>query len=246
MYISIRVTLDPSHNRTLKKVIQMFKAHIRYLEKDSPHILSGYTAGFERLNKYGEPIAPHIHFNFQAEYMDLLNPKRSVRSWFQKYAEQHEFKLVGVASWTVQVFEEPQDPGRWYRYPLKENPIPELCNYVCANDPSNNPCSISCILAKDERLRSIEANIIAREKARNKIQLKDKLFKFLDDSVDPSTPDKNIRKVVWTTIVLWYQNEGKPINLSTCDGYTNLYLLHIGHLTREDAFEIHQNNLKIS
>lgn len=167
----------------------MFKALKRYISNkyytEGTKLMS--TAGLEELNKYGEPCHQHIHFNFHYEPCDLLNPKRALVSWLRNHAEKSGFELRGVATWCVQFFPDPEafnDEMRFWRYPLKERPIPALCHLPDDHEPTLEELTL---LARDERQRSIEANIIARDKAISRVTFKDKLFESLNLTFNPDS-----------------------------------------------------------
>lgn len=250
MHITIRVTLDSSHNRTAITTIQMFKAFWRYLEDKYEPFYS--TAGIEKLNKYGEPCPEHIHFNFCCEFIDLQDPKRTVRSWLQRHAERNDFRLSGTKAWCVQLCDEPKDENRWFRYPLKEQPIPALIKW---KNPEllpeiENPDYMSIenmtLLARDERRRSVESNCIARDKSRDRAQFKDKLFKHLEENYprlcDPNeAPMEVTHELIWVAILKYYKSEGKAINFMTISGYTILFQLTIGQITPQQAYGMRNN-----
>ncbi len=241
VFTSIRVTLtDPSGSRPAHRIISFMRALTRHLVDKfyAEDIKLPTTGGLEKLNKYGEPCHPHIHFNFEYEPFDLIDPKRALREWCRKYAASHDFELKGNAIWSLQFFEDPEDCDsleRWWRYPLKERPIPALCYH-----PEDGFLARGSLLARDERMRSVSANLLARQKTLDKNSLKDKLFKYLDD---PSGADVSSasHQLIWVAILNYYTKEGKAISFQTIDGYTILYQLHIGQLTPHQCYLMRKN-----
>lgn len=241
-YASIRITLDPSNSRTRCVVENLFLALKRHFQDDEFQS----TCGYETLNKYGEPCSPHYHFNFRYVVNDLKDPKRSLVSLCRKYAVAHGFELKGPHQWCCQLFPDPDDLdhiSRWFRYPLKENPIQRLCvldrGSYGASTSDSCPLPLLCLLAKDERQRSVESNCLAREKSRNKTQFKDRMFTHLDKVFELSNNHHRepSHKEIWIAIVEYYRSEDKPINFQTIDGYTTLYQLHISSITPASAYE---------
>lgn len=54
---------------------------------------------------------------------------------------------------------------------------------------------------------------------------------------------QNPHKVeIWCLIFEYYRKIEKPINFTTVEGYTNLWLADHGYLAAEDAFKIAHNN----
>lgn len=246
VFTSIRVTLtDPSGSRPAHRIISFMRALTRHLVEKfyTESIKLPTTGGLEKLNKYGEPCHPHIHFNFEYEPFDLIDPKRALREWCRKYAASHDFELKGNAVWSLQFFEDPEDCDsleRWWRYPLKERPIPALCYH-----PEEGFLEKLTLLARDERVRSVSANLLARQKTLDKNSLKDKLFKFLDDKNTESYHNDQpefTHKTIWILILEYYTQEGKAISFQTINGYTILYQLYLKLITPEQAYEMRSNN----
>lgn len=232
-YFQLRITL--SQTRTKHVVYRSIKALIRNYN------LNCYSTGYEELNKYGEPCDPHFHFNF-VEDIDRVNPKRCIQDWLRRHYAAQDLELKGNKQWSLQMVEEPQDYDRWFRYPLKENPLDVKDG---TTDLSGNwgppPQKLQEMVqrARDERATSIEHNILRREKLRNKDQFKQKMYDFIDEQ-DLQNPCK---EAIWCWIFEYYRKIEKPINFSVVDGYTNLWLADHGLLSARDAFKIsHLNN----
>ena len=151
--------------------------------------------------------------------------------------------------------EEPSDYTRWIRYPLKEKPVKMMNRLLppseeATEDEAREFFKLACTLAKDERIRSIEANVLAREKSRERVTLKDKLFEHLDNLNYGIPPNEEellennhpSHQTIWEQILNFYMTQGKPICFRTLNGYTTLYQLHAGAITPSQAYVISQNN----
>jgi len=231
-FFQLRITLSENRSRTV--VYNSLKALIRHYN------LNCYSCGYEELNKYGEPCDPHFHFNF-VEHLDRVNPKRCIQDWLRRYYANLDIELRGNRQWSLQMVEEPQDYDRWFRYPLKENPLPSRDGTTdLSGNPGPTPQEFASIVqrARDERRTSIEHNILKREKLRVKDQFKQKMYEYIDDQ-DLQNPCK---EAIWCWIFEYYRKIEKPINFSVIEGYTNLWLADNGQLSAQSAFEIAHNN----
>ncbi len=237
-YYQLRITLSESRTRPI--VYRCFKALKQHLA------LETYSCGYEELNKFGEPCDPHYHFNFYEDKLDRCNPVRCIRDWIRRHFNSQDIELKGNKQWSFQMVEEPNDFERWFRYPLKEMPEQELCNMPQADE--NNSFDKQVILAREERKHTIHLNILARQKAMNKDQFKEKMYSFIKSyeetnhsEQDPLLkPDQymNNRKKVWKLIYNFYRSIGKPINWTVIEGYTNLFLADSGVIDEDDAFNL--------
>ncbi len=239
-YLQLRITLDPSGTRSRPTVFLLLKKFIRVWIKnqDSDPMVS---AGYEELNKFGEPCDPHFHLNAYFSACDLKDPLRSAKEWLRREANSLEFQLKGNKVWSCTLVEEPSDFDRWFRYPLKENPLPELMTLLPSTEEEFTEM---ILLAREERKRSIEINILKREKAIDKQSFKDKLFKHLDETF-PIGEDMTKRfcshQEIWTAILSYYSDQGKAVCFKTINGYTILYQLAIGHLTPDQCYVMRSN-----
>lgn len=234
-YFQLRITFSELRNRELC---------LRSIDKLIKHYeLVEYSCGVEKLNKYGEPCDPHIHFNFIAD-VDRVNPKRCIQDWLRRWFIKRDVELKGNKMWSLQMVEEPKDYERWFRYPLKELPITEL---VVREDWKTEDEEIdwkaaNFTLAMEERKTSIEHNILRREKLRNKDQFKQKMYDFIDEVLKGTDIKKPTYNWIWCEIYHFYQKIEKQINFSVITGYTNLWLADHGFVSAQDAFKIAHNN----
>ncbi len=226
MYIQLRITVDPSGNRNKQAVWEMLRQfQKRWINAQCGDAYES-SCGYEVLNKYGEPCAPHYHLNICLD-TGLQNALRSAREWFKRYAQNHDFILKGNKVWSCTAVEEPSDYDRWLRYPLKEKEVVEFCKY-----DSPEWALLQQVHAVEERKRSIELNIIKREKLADKVTFKDKLFVYLEEKDPKSHQD------IWISILNYYKEGGKAVCFKTVNGYTILYQLCKGYITPVQAYQM--------
>ena len=224
-YFQLRITLSPA--RTQYVVLRSIKFLIREYNLDT------YSCGHEKLNKYGEPCDPHVHFNFLHD-IDRVNPKRCIQDKLRRHYELLDISLKGNKQWSLQMVEEPTDFHRWLRYPLKENPLFDLC--ADALPMKDSDFEQLAKEAKNERARSIEINILQREKLRNKDKFKNQMYDYIKEHL---VVNENLDKErIWCHIFDYYRSIEKPINFSVIEGYANLWLADNGYLHAKYAFEI--------
>lgn len=221
-YFQLRITFDPSGNRNCKSCYLLCKALIRKFEAIE------YSFGMEQLNKYGEPCDQHLHFNFSHQNYELKDPKRAVVNFCRNYASSSDFTLKGNKVWSLQIVDEPKDFKRWLMYPLKEcgdNRLFKSQDYQYEELET---------LSRQLRSESITANILHREKVRDKTTFYNKLETYLDNQFNSNFPGW---ETIWNNIFEYYQQENKPICFRTIDGYTVLYLANRGRTTPSSARE---------
>lgn len=241
-FLQLRITLDPSGTRTRSSVFLLLKKFRRvWISNQDDDFQS--TAGYETLNKFGESCDPHFHLNVQFVAPDLKDPLRSAKEWLRREANSLDFHLKGNKVWSCTLVEEPKDFDRWYRYPLKETPVPELCSSDFLSPLNQQQITI----AREERKRSIEINILKREKAIDKQSFRDKLFKHLDGlhtalhQDDPQVYPPPDHQTIWISILSYYSDQGKAVCFKTINGYAILYQLHIGTLTPAQCYVMRSN-----
>ncbi len=241
-YYQLRITLSESRTRPI--VYRALKALKQHLD------LETYSCGYEELNKFGEHCDPHYHFNFYEDKLDRCNPVRCIRDWIRRHFQLQDIELKGNKQWSFQMVEEPNDFERWFRYPLKEMPELGLCNLPQADNPED-PSEFKSVqqqhhLAREERKHTIHLNLIARQKAMNKDQFKDKLFAYLDKTFTEALKDMGedpenfipSEGQIYCQILAYYKNVGKPMSFDTVGNYTNLYRLENEYLSHQSAYEL--------
>lgn len=243
-YLQLRITEDSSHNRTKQDLLQLLDSfRLKWIKKQDS---AEYTCGYEQLNKFGEACPPHFHLNVYFDSPDVKDPLRSAKEFLKRKSVEIGFRLKGNKVWSCTLVEEPKDYERWIRYPLKETPCLPFCSL-----PGHDLSHLH-VLAKEERKRGVEINILKREKAIDKQSFKDKLFKYLDDHLigesveelmenivyDKTLPD---HQTIWIKVLDYYQSQGKAVCFQTINGYTILYQLHIKTITPIQAYHMRKN-----
>lgn len=238
-FLQLRITLDPSGNRDYTDVSSLIRSFMnQWLPKDDE---VEYSCGYEELNKYGEPCDPHFHFNCYFESPDLKDPLRSAKEFLKRQAALRDFRLKGNKVWSCTLVEHPNDFRRWIRYPLKENPRGQFCKLrIEPSSPNIDILPELALEAKSERKRSIELNILKREKLADKSSFRDKLFEHLDDKllVDATLPS---HQAIWIAILEFYHDSGKPVCFKTITGYTVGYQLQIKAITPAQCYVMRSN-----
>ncbi len=255
-YLQLRITLDPSGTRSYHPVRSLLRHFIvKWIPDSSDNI---FTCGYEKLNKYGEPCSPHFHLNVSIDPMtiDLTNPLRSAREFLRREAVKRDFSLKGNKQWSLTMVEEPKDFERWIRYPLKETPVLELTGFGRLNKKAepwtHKFISEQMPLAQAERKRSIELNLLKRDKLADKTSFRDKLFEHLDslligqtqqELLDIISENKSLpsHQDIWISILEFYQSQGKAICFKTVTGYTVGYQLHIKAITPLQCYVMRSN-----
>lgn len=212
-YFSLRLTLEP-----IGVKLAMLTTFIRSIIRDKVIEDTWYAGGVEEINKYGEKTKKHIHFNFESE-----DKKETMRTWLTRKAESFGFKLKGKEMYCLQQFPQPEDYERWIRYPIKECETP-----LVTNIPAQDLTRLQ-LCAKDERARCIKLNIEKREYANQKSSYFDKICEHLEKT------KFNTHRSIYIEICKKYVEDKKPLNHSTINGYTNIYMLQKSLITY-DAF----------
>lgn len=217
-YLQLRISTDPdpSGNRTELNLLYLLKKlKRRVLEEDEDGMI---TAGFETRNNYGEPCHPHYHFHAYFDLDELVDPLRTFKNFLRREATKQGYHLAGNKVWACTLVEEPDDLDRWLRYPLKEKPIYDLCHDAFYSFNKIVPHQASPLFqqqqaaARQEQIRSIEINILKRNKTMEKQTFRDKLFKHLDSTLGPAPaapPYTPSHQDIWIQILDYYQLQKK-------------------------------------
>jgi len=238
--ISDNVVFDPSNQAHRDDLYRHFRL-IRKMIKDKE--IDQATLGFEIKNKYGDPCRAHFHCHFYYINPDIIDPKRGITSYLRTRAESVDIQLKGNKKWCLQLVEEPEDHNRFYRYPFKFGLSTHLPQQFWGD--ALHPSQVT--IAVEENKQRIDANCLHREKMRDKATFKDKLFRHLDGLHqalhidDPTVHPPPSHQIIWISILAYYSDQGKPINLQTIDGYTTLYQLHIGTLDPLQVYAMRTN-----
>lgn len=216
---SLRLTpsaIDPSANpNEFKHLLRELIFHYK---------LTDYATCFEKFNKYGEPTAPHFHFNF------LADAKKEAIA--QKIRRWENYKIKGNKMYCLQRHADPDDFNRWFRYIFKENYLKSLTKGFSDEDIEKMQ-----LLAKDERKRSVEKNCQHREKLRETSTLFDRFAKKVDIYFkDGATINY---KQVWIKLLELYIEDKRTVSPKTIQGYTYLYLLTRKHISNLEFYNCH-------
>lgn len=231
-YFQLRITCSPA--RTADICLRACRALIRQYN------LKTYSTGYEKLNKYGEPCDPHIHFNFIGD-IDRVNPKRCMSDWLKRHFANLDIELKGNKQWSLQMVEEPKDFVRWFRYPLKEGPVDRMIAWEDSEEIDQIGIENFINLAKAERSDSIHQNILRREKLRNKDQFKQKMYEYIEElrQQNEIATTSCSKKLIWVWIFNYYRKIEKPINFEKVEGYCNLWLSDHDLLRPDDAYDLY-------
>lgn len=181
-----------------------------------------YITADEVLDKYGRKTHRHFHFNFICDgKKDTL--QRFIRRWFL----EREYICNNANCYALSVYDEPDDEIRWWRYCMKEKVIASLTRLDSFTITQIEEFKIC---ARDERKRSIQANLAYEKKQKEKSSMFDRIKKHL------SKMDLKTFRSINIEIVKYYVSEGKPICVRTVDGYTNNYMLSSKLITYEEFY----------
>lgn len=198
------------------KVVQMLMARETFDK-------SMYIFADECLNKDGVETARHFHFNFICD-----DKKDTLQSNIRKWFADREYICKGGEAYSLSVCDEPDDLKRWIRYQMKEKWVPSLSNL---SDFTPDEVKEMELLAKDERARQVKKNKEYHAKKQEKETLFDKIIKHLEKKNLKTFRDINIE------IVKYYVEDGRPVNVSTVDGYTHNYMLSHNLITYEEFYD---------
>lgn len=224
-FVQLRIT--PCEILDISKVSQpdlmLFHTGLKQILQESD---GDYVACYERLNKFGEATKPHFHANF--EYADNILKNTLAKRIKTVFTKLGLPKFKGNKHYSLAIVPEPEDYHRWYRYCFKENYIKSLTKTDINIDEL-------ILLAKDERKRSVQANVENREKTITKITLYDRLKTFLEKQ---NLKKGTTRKKVFCHVLNYYKTEKKALNANTMRGYTDLYMIEKEWITPEMYYDL--------
>jgi len=183
-----------------------------------------YTSCLEKLDSKGKPTSPHIHIHMESE-RELK--KDTLQKWIRT-----ELGCSGNKAYSVQVFSDVDDEGRWFRYPLKEKEAPKHSLGF-----SKDEIRDMTLLAEDERQQQIKLNLKTEAELENKHQFRDKMFKYMR----LNHPDVSDERTVFGLIGKYYQSQNKMTPFSKLRDITNDWLCHAGHITHESYYDKYYN-----
>lgn len=181
-----------------------------YVKMNPSHIL----IADEATNKFGEPCEQHYHVN--------IHGKKSIeKAALQKWLNRHGAK--GNKAYCVQIREDVDDEGRWWRYCCKEN-------LAYAYGFSGEEVNRMVEMATSERAHQVATNIKTRDRLVNKNQFRDKLFKHLIDDHGECRHKRLLIKHVGK----YYQDQGKSPPFNKLADIVMDYLICIKAITWEE------------
>lgn len=236
-YFSLRITpcqvSPPDIN--LQSFLILFT---KIIDKYNP---SHYLLGYEKLNKFLEPVNPHFHFQFFCHAK-----KDTIR---QLIARWDVAKVRGNKAYALSLFPDVQDHDRFFRYCLKEE------NGWINNKKYIKGFSYEEILdmqklAQDERKTNADYHKKNREKQLQKSTFFSRLEQHLNKLYGNDLSDNPVsfsklpsfpsHKMIYIDIINYYMTHQNAINHKTVRGYTILYQLRTKIITPEEFF--HMNN----
>ncbi len=221
-FIQLRIhtafPLGKNDNDVTNEELRLYSRVIKDIVTESA---GDYTVGFEKTNKYGEETKHHFHVCYETSGLVKKNTlQKNIKDLFATY----EIYLRSNEAYSVQVLNEPNDYDRWIRYPLKENPVKDLCKVPNIDN--------LIMLAKDEKERTKVIHLRAREKTLEKNTLYDRLKEWLVER-----KVKGTRKQVYCKIDEWYTEQKKGLKFQTLLAYTDLYMREEGLITASQYFD---------
>lgn len=217
MWIEIRLSHGHFENLTYKKSSKLIQ---RWLD-NRPFDITRYLWGVEKIDKYGEQTAEHIHYKIEIDDPDVK--KNTLQKSFRDFMGSYGITLKGVKHYAIMMDIEPKDIDRWWRYAMKEKDAPigyseDMDEFVTEQRPQ----------AINERELQIERNRKARDKYLDKESFKGKMYDFLYN-------EKNVRKQYdfCVELIKYYKDKNKVPPFSKLDDYWIDYKIITGIMTPE-------------
>lgn len=193
-YISVRIT--PEHCKELTFSWILEKSDSGNMGCFWPHFTSffsdentRYLVAHEATNKFGEPCSQHYHINIHGE---MSVQKETLQKWFNKHGAK------GNKAYCIQVREDVEDEGRWWRYCCKEALL--LHSGFSVEDLGKMVEMAVC-----ERAHQVKTNVKTRDRLVNKNQFRDKLFQYLK----AKHPHVSCECALIQLVGEYYQDQGK-------------------------------------
>lgn len=196
--------------------------------------LDGYYAGIvgvETMNKYGETIKKHLHYNFlyPADGKETEKFIARIRKRIQRLNAESEFpRQKGYYSLTMP---EVKDFDRWFRYCLKQV---ETFDKVLRNDripiPADFDLELQWKMANEEYLRDVEHLSSRRDSADKRQTTLQKLIDLSSDRVFPSV------RSVFDFVLQYYKDEVIPMERLKMRSNIDTLCILRGLITEEEWF----------
>jgi hypothetical protein len=176
-----------------------------------------YLVAHEATNKFGEPCSQHYHINIHGK---VSVQKETLQKWFNKHGAK------GNKAYCIQVREDVEDEGRWWRYCCKEA-------LLLHSGFSDEDLGRMVEMAVSERAHQVKTNVKTRDRLVNKNQFRDKLFKHLKDNHPNIRDEKKLIRLVGE----YYQDQGKTPPFCKLEDVVLDYLIVVKSMSWEDFIE---------
>jgi len=207
------------------------------------HTSSGWeiyqlTAGWETMDKYGEPTHPHIHIHFYTSM--AVGSFRQAFTRSSDYVLGKEAGVTGNRLYSIKEEKDVLEGDRFFRYVLKQGGdwfclgrnirIPHNWNDIDGSTTYDEQKT----LAVEEYQQMVERNRKLRDR-KNAPNSCDRLLDYLS-KLEPVPTGET---AILSAMVQYYVQRGQPANLNTLTGYMNVYLIRTGQLTAEGLVSKH-------
>jgi len=216
-YVMVRFTLPKDTSNTpLGSYISLMKGFAIM------HDAEKYTLGVEEKNANGGEADKHIHLSFMTDKDIKINSYQ--KDFRAKVLARFGIKLSGNKMYAMKCANDADDPDRWMRYPLKQQPkLKDYMFYKYEREEAERMRE----LAHDEYNRQVIKNCEALDKYLDKSSFKGKCYLALKS--------KNIKtkKPFFIEFVKYYLEKQKVPPFSKLNDYWIDYQLQIGVLSVE-------------
>lgn len=183
-----------------------------------------YICSLEKQNKRLDAnVKPHLHILY---YTDKEYKKETLQKKFrEKIFQLHDIKVKGNCHYCIQVFSQPDDEDRWWRYAIKEKGAKLWFTKSMSNFIKDN-----LKLAQDEYARTQAYHQTMIQKYLDKSSFKGKMFKAL--------ADKNIdthKDFIMNSIKYYIEKKQTPPFTRLNDMFWEFQILN-GKISYEDYY----------
>ena len=179
------------------------------------------TGGLEQLDKYGARTFAHVHFHFYS----TANKDTMIRAIKNMLKDKYDQQTTGVKRWCFKEATDLRDKERFYRYPLKQVLMPELCSGFTKEELLHYH-----EVAKDVDISRIQFN----SGKEGHMDEKNSIFERLTEKFKNQNPKVSERFPLLKLATQLYVEEGRPINKQTIQGYVDCYMLKEKLISYED------------
>lgn len=221
-YLAVRITPEYCEEKTfcwkieksnLENMQLFWGAFTSFFSLDN----SRYLVAHETTNKFGEPCSAHYHINIHGE---VPIKKETLQKWFNKNGAK------GNKAYCIQIREDVDDEGRWWRYCCKEA-------LLLHHGFTDEDIAKMVEMAISERAHQITTNLKTRDRLVNKNQFRDKLFKHLKDNHTTVRDEKKLIRLVGE----YYQDQGKTPPFCKLEDIVLDYLIVVKSMSWDEFIE---------